>query len=166
MERRERENQAGHECGFVIHPEPRFFHHVERKEESPIPAHDECEEYDAVVGLHQPKIELDWERPQSVQDIERVEMEVYAGGVVDHVAEEGRSVFRQQCYLDPPEVPVVLPSVEAIPRYGFGEIQHHGVSHRCRQSEVPRNGGSVNPGFALDLAFHSLTEALAADNTL
>ena len=86
-----------------------------------VAADGEGEEHHGVVGWQQPPGQLHRHRQQAVEGIEGVEIQADAAGMVEQIGGEGQAVLLEQRHLHPPQVPVVLPAVEAIARDGRGE---------------------------------------------
>jgi len=42
--------------------------------------------------------------------------------------------------FDPPQIPVVLPAVEAISRNGRGQVENQGIGHQDGQKEIAAEG--------------------------
>jgi len=79
-------------------------------------------EDDGVVGWDEARVELDGEGDEAVEGVECVEVETDTCGGIEDVGVEGVLEFVHQCDFDPPEIPVVLPAVEAITWDGCGYI--------------------------------------------
>ena len=59
-----------------------------------------------------------------------------AGRVIEHVREPGVGVLFEHGGFDPPQVPVILPTVEAIAGDSAAELRDQGIGHPQGQQQV------------------------------
>ncbi|OQA43965.1 MAG: hypothetical protein BWY52_01726 [Chloroflexi bacterium ADurb.Bin325] len=100
------------------------------------PAKHKAEDDDAIVSRQQPPHELDRQGHEAVERVQRVEQQADAGRVVEQVGEPGVRVPVEQRDLDPPQVPVVLPAVEAVAGDGGRELADQRIGQREREQQI------------------------------
>jgi hypothetical protein len=127
-------------------PDPRSpLQNPQRQQEDAIPTQHPTDPDHAVVGEHQSTAQLDGHCHQPIKGVERVKVEANTAGGVEQIGKEGMLHPFDQGDLHPPEIPIVLPAVEAITGDGAGEMGSQRPGHYPGEQRVEQNHQGMDP---------------------
>lgn len=104
------------QCGSLI------MGNVERQQIGRIPTRYQREEQGEIVCHDQPEQGMQWQADNKVEGVQGMEQQAGTTGIIDLCGIEGVVSF-QQCPLQPPHIPHILPAINAIARHTGCKLQ-------------------------------------------